>query len=109
MGEFDDEGLEVSQQSVDGSLILRLTGELDVASAHVLQTYVSSLRPLSSPLRLDVSRVSFVDSSGLHALVAARRAAVEDTGQPVMLVGPTDMLRKLLTMSGLATAFVLDG
>ena len=94
---------------VDGSLMLRLTGELDVASAHVLHSYVSSLRPLSSPLRLDVSRVSFVDSSGLRALLAARRAAVEDTGRPVMLVGPTDMLRKLLTMSGLATAFVLDG
>ena len=109
MGEFDDEGLEVSQQSVDGSLMLRLTGELDVASADVLHSYVSTLRPLSSPLRLDVSRVSFVDSSGLRALLAARRAAVEDTGRPVMLVGPTDMLRKLLTMSGLATAFVLDG
>ena len=109
MGEFDDEGLDVSQQSVDGSLMLRLTGELDVASAHVLHSYVSSLRPLSSPLGLDVSRVSFVDSSGVRALLAARRAAVEDTGRPVMLVGPTDMLRKLLTMSGLATAFVLDG
>ena len=109
MGESDDEGLEVSQRSVDGSLILRLTGELDVASAHVLHSYVSSLRPMSSPLRLDVSKVSFVDSSGLRALLAARRAAVEDTGRSVMLVGPTDMLCKLLTMSGLATAFGLDG
>ena len=109
MGELDDEDLEVLQQSFDGSVILMLAGELDVASAHVLQTSVSSLRPLSSPLTLDVSRVSFVDSSGLHALVAARWAAVEDTGQPVTLVGPTDKLRKLLTMSGLATAFILDG
>ena len=109
MGEFDVEGFEVSQQWVDGSLMLRLAGELDVASADVLRSHVSSLRPLSSPLRLDVSRVRFVDSSGLRALLAVRRAAVEDTGRPVMLVGPTDMLRKLLTISGLATAFVLDG
>ena len=108
MGEFDV-GLDVSHQSVDGSLMLRMTGELDVASADVLDSYVSSLRPLTVPLRLDVSRVSFVDSSGVHALLATRRAAVEDTGRPVTLVGPTDGLRKLLTMSGLATAFVLDG
>ena len=108
MGEFDDEGLEVSQQWVDGALMIRLTGELDVASEQVLHSYVSSLRPLSSRLRLDVSRVSFVDSSGLRALLAARRAAVEDTGHAVMLVGSTEMLRKLLTMSGLATAFVFD-
>jgi anti-anti-sigma factor len=109
VGEVADEDLQVTEQSVDGSLMLTLTGELDVASAHVLDSYVSSLRPLSDPLRLDVSRVSFVDSSGVRALLAARRAAVEDTGRPVMLVGPTDMLRKLLTMSGLATAFVVDG
>ena len=56
MGEFDDEGLDVSQQSIDGSMILTLTGELDAASADVLDSYVSSLRPLTSPLRLDVSR-----------------------------------------------------
>jgi anti-sigma B factor antagonist len=108
VSELDDAGFEVSQHSVDGSLTVTLTGELDVASAPVLQNYVSNLRPLVIPLKLDVSRLSFVDSSGLRTLVAARRAAVEDTGQPATLVGATDMLRKLLAMSGLATAFGLD-
>ena len=109
MGEFEDADLEISERVFDGSLVLQLTGELDVASAGVLQSYVSRLRPLESRLTLDVSRLSFVDSSGLRALVTARRAAVEDTGQPVFLIGATDMLRKLLTIAGLATAFELDG
>jgi anti-anti-sigma factor len=109
VGELGDAALVVSLESVDDAVILTLAGELDVASVHVLETCVADLRPLSRPLRLDVSRLRFVDSSGLRSLTAARRAAVEDTGQPVTLIEPTETLRKLLTMSGLAAAFGLDG
>ena len=72
-----------------------------VSSRH----YVNELRPMSAPLAIDVSGVVFVDSSGLRALSRTRRAAIEDTGQTVTLVGCSDTLRKLLTVTGLSTAF----
>jgi anti-anti-sigma factor len=100
----------VAHQASDGPLVLTVTGELDVASAGGLEDYVNELRPLSAPLAIDVSGVVFVDSSGLRALTRARRAAIEDTGEPVILVGCSEMLRKLLTVTGLLPAFAgLDG
>ena len=52
-----------------------------------------------------MSATTFVDSSGLRAMTAVRRAALEDTARPVTLVGCTPALRSLLELSGLATAF----
>jgi anti-anti-sigma factor len=96
----------VASRSPGDGVVVELAGELDVASAVVLDRCVSELRPMTMPLTMDVSDLRFVDSSGLRALTAARRAALEDTGAAVRLVGCSDMLRKLLTMSGLAEAFV---
>jgi anti-anti-sigma factor len=96
----------VTSHSPGDVVVLELAGELDVASAEVLDRCVSTLRPLTLPLTIDVSDLGFVDSSGLRSLTAARRAAVEDTGGAVRLVGCSDMLRKLLTMAGLSEAFV---
>jgi anti-sigma B factor antagonist len=105
VSEFSNTDLEVAHHSLDGTLIVAITGELDVASADAVLGYISDLRPLRGRLQLDVSGLRFIDSSGVRALVAARRAAVEDTGQPIQLLGVTDMLRKVLTMMGLAEAF----
>jgi anti-sigma B factor antagonist len=107
---LEEAGLRVTSHSPGDVVVLELTGELDVASAEVLDRCVSTLRPLTAPLTIDVSDLRFVDSSGLRALTAARRVAIEDTGAAVRLVGCSDMLRKLLTMSGLSEAFLdVDG
>jgi anti-sigma B factor antagonist len=105
VSEFKDRGLRVAHRTSDGALVLSLTGELDVASAAVLDACVSELRPMSMPLSIDVSGLVFVDSTGLRSLIAARRAAVDDAGGPVTLIGCTDMLRKLLAITGLSKAF----
>jgi anti-sigma B factor antagonist len=110
VSEWNGAGLRVEHHASDGALVLKVTGELDLASAGELEARVNELRPMSAPLAIDVSGVVFVDSSGLRALTRARRAAIEDTGEPVILVGCSEMLRKLLTVTGLLPAFAgLDG
>ncbi len=106
--DFEETGLRVGHHSSGDAVVIELVGELDLASAPVLDTCVDGVRPITAPLTIDVSALRFVDSSGLRALTAARRAAVEDVGGPVRLVGCGDMLRKLLAMSGLSEAFVVD-
>ena len=50
--------------------VLELKGELDLASAELLETAVERLVPLADAVGLvcDLSQVSFVDSSGVRAL-----------------------------------------
>jgi anti-sigma B factor antagonist len=67
----------VSIVHYNGSLLLTLAGELDIATAPLLRRTVSEL--IKSGLRdvkLDLRGLSFVDVVGLRAVVEARLAAV---------------------------------
>lgn len=52
-------------------LRLRLTGELDIGSAPVLKRRLDRLQTEKRPVRLDLSGLEFMDSSGLQLLVSA--------------------------------------
>ena len=56
-------------------LRLRLTGEFDIASVPVLEDRLSRSRTSGVAVRLDLSELDFIDSSGLHALIQAMNDA----------------------------------
>lgn len=51
---------------------------------------------------LDLLQLTFIDSSGLGAIHAARRAAIEDGGS-LVLCRPTPMVYRVLEITGLDT------
>jgi anti-anti-sigma factor len=68
--------LGVSTRTVGGMTIAELAGELDIASAPALrEQLLSLLRPGSSRLVIDLSKVSLCDASGLAVLVGIGRRA----------------------------------
>jgi anti-anti-sigma factor len=69
-------GLDLSAQTAGGITIAELTGDLDIASAPALRgQLLSLLRPGSSQLVIDLSKVSFCDATGLAVLVSTGRRA----------------------------------
>jgi len=104
-----DPPLRVVHETTADSLVISVVGELDHRSAPLLDSHVSELRPLDRPVTLDVAGVRFVDSAGLRALLAARRAAIEDIDETVRIVGCPDSLRQLLQVTGLSTVLRPDG
>jgi anti-anti-sigma factor len=60
---------EIHESRVDGWLRLSLTGELDRGVAPRLESRLASLRVSRAPVRLDLSHLDFIDSSGIHLLV----------------------------------------
>lgn len=93
-------------ESRNGIARVALRGELDVASAHVLN---DRLAPLEfdgvAAIVLDLRDVSFIDSSGLHALLNAWRR-VNSNGSRLLLMGIGPTARRLLAITG--TEFLLD-
>lgn len=61
--------LEIHESQVDGCRRLSLTGELDLASAQVLEERLARLRALKQPVTLNLSKLGFIDSTGLHLLI----------------------------------------
>jgi anti-anti-sigma factor len=67
-----ERGFEVRErQEADGTVRLTLVGELDLPVAETLTVRLEELRAAGDPVRLDLSQLAFIDSSGLQALLLA--------------------------------------
>lgn len=62
---------EILEHRGDGELRLSLQGELDFASTRVLDDRLTRLRAKRHAVRLDLSKLEFIDSTGLHLLIRA--------------------------------------
>ena len=75
----------------------RLEGELDMATADDLGELLKESGGHGDPVVLDFEGISFMDSSGLRVLLEA--ASAEDAGTSVVIVHPTDQVRRVLDIS----------
>jgi anti-sigma B factor antagonist len=90
--------MSISPEPDDGTPTRRLevAGELDVVSGGELREAVDRvLGESDQPLVVDLSRVTFVDSSGLAALLAAAQAA-DRQGTPFSVACPPGSEPRLL-------------
>ena len=76
----------------------RCTGELDLAGAPLVTDSVGAVT--DSEVELDFSDVSFLDSSGIGALVA-QQARLRESGHQLRLVGLQALPRRSLETLGL--------
>jgi anti-sigma B factor antagonist len=88
---------QVSQE--DGNAVLRVTGDLDLASASRLRTTAAEL--ISAHLHrltIDLTDLTFADLSGLRALVAVGDDLVIG-GAEFRLVGVNDYLLRIIRVA----------
>ena len=82
--------------------IVRPQGELDLATVQTLQAALDGVER-AGRLVLDLRGLSFIDSTGLHLLVALDRRAQRD-GFQLTLVAPAAPADKAIQVSGLDQA-----
>ena len=92
---------------VDGSAVVSVAGDVDLASAVHLREVMDDALGRSSHLVVDVAEMTFIDSSGLSALVHAHRHAAE-AGGSLTLRSPSPTLKRLLSITHLETVLVVD-
>lgn len=91
-----------SRGRADGAA-LAVSGEIDIASAARLESALLAAMTASGSVRLDLSGVSFIDSSGLRALVTASALG------PVVIDGASRQVERMLRLTGLGERFGLGG
>ena len=94
----------VNSDDVDGASIVVIEGELDLASASQFVELMSGLSSERVPVILDLSSVTFVDSSGVRALLDAERI-VADKGRRLALLRPGVAVTRLLELVDLRSRF----
>jgi anti-anti-sigma factor len=82
-------------------------GELDILTASELPRTLAALRG-REPLRVvfDLSRVTFIDSSGINALVRSARS-IEADGGTATFAAPTDKVRRVFDIIHLGEVVTL--
>jgi anti-sigma B factor antagonist len=89
----------------DGTDVFELTGDLDVATAPSLRGALTEAAAGGRHnLIVDLSNVTFLDSTGLGALIGAHKRAQENGGQVRLVAGEGQILR-LLRITGLLEVF----
>lgn len=83
--------------------VLRLIGELDLVHADAVVHALAAMT--GSDVVADLSRLEFIDSSGLSALIVGRRR-IDEAGHVLSLRGAHDATRRVFEAAGLAD--VLD-
>jgi anti-anti-sigma factor len=99
------ESLAVDLVHLDGSAVVMLRGEIDIASESVFSTAVERVMSLGIPVVLDFAGVTFMDSSGLKVLLVAQTA---DPSGFLGVRNPSPQVRRLLAVTGLDRVISAD-
>ena len=98
--------LETRTTTVGGASAIAVTGELDMETAPQLTEEVElAVWDTVGAFVLDLSDVTFLDSSGLHALLRAR-AFLAREDRPLVLVCPPGPARRVLDLASVLETFV---
>jgi anti-sigma B factor antagonist len=105
-------GLRVTTDSTPTSAgawrVVRVTGEIDIQSSPILDEHLQKAQGEgASSIVVDLSEVTFLDSTGLSVLVTALQRG-QDAGGGVRLTSPRPNVRRVLEVTGLAEVFHVE-
>ena len=93
--------LNIDTQERDGRVHVLLRGELDLSTVGQVQDALERVEAGSpSVVVLDLSKLSFLDSTGLRCLVTANERAREQGRRLVIVRGP-DAVQRVFSITGL--------
>ena len=86
----------------DGAVVVTVAGEIDSSNCGVLQDLLTDMaRDRSSGgVDVDLAAVTFIDSSGLRALIVGQRAMAE-AGGSLRVTAASESVRRLFEITGL--------
>jgi len=94
-------GLAIERRSeAGGRTVLALAGYIDLSTATQVGEAISAALPEASAVDVDLSGVSFVDSSGLREFVLGYQRA-RSAGRGYRITGAHGSIRQVLEISGL--------
>jgi anti-sigma B factor antagonist len=99
--------LDVSTTSEGTCAVVRVDGEIDLDNASDLsEVAIAAMREIGPSIVLDLSGVTFMDSTGLKVLLAVHRRA-ELAGGRLVLAGPTRSVNRVVSITGFDQMFTV--
>jgi anti-sigma B factor antagonist len=99
---------ELLERAVQGRIrVVAVAGDLDMAAAPAFERSLFDTVAGDEPTILDLSEVSFMDSTAIGAMLAVRRQAELKPGQFAVVCAPGSEIERTLLVMGLDSAFTI--
>jgi anti-sigma B factor antagonist len=99
----EQEGSEFAaevERSARSAVVVRATGELDLMTVPELDAVFQEVMAEKADLELDLSRLDFIDSTGVHLVLSAHEASVRE-GWNFAITGASADVRRAFELLGL--------
>ena len=90
---FQTQSLDIDVDQADDTVVVRPRGELDLASAPDLRAVLQELRNKKASVLLDLSELTFMDSSGLRLIWETNAEARQHGLELALASGPPEVMR----------------
>jgi anti-anti-sigma factor len=97
----------VARQVVGTDIVLRVTGEIDLASRELFESHLANALVVGGRVVLDLRGVEFMDSTGLNAILRCHRRALESEGA-LLIRSPSTPVQRLFEATGVIPHLTFD-
>jgi anti-sigma B factor antagonist len=98
--------LRVTVKPLEDASLIRAAGEIDLNTVGALRCELDAARMEAVTVVLDLSGVTFIDSSGLHLLLRASHSSAR-SDWAFFVVRPSESVLRLIELSGTADLLTL--
>jgi anti-sigma B factor antagonist len=99
--------LLIRQEKLIDETVLFLSGEIDAYTAPKLREELTPLTELGKNVKIDLSEVHYIDSTGLGIFIGALKATHIYKGS-LVLTGMSERIRRLFTITGLSEVITIE-
>lgn len=93
--------LTVESRENEGALVVALNGEFDLASARLVDEELERAQQSYKLVILDLTQVTFMDSTGLHVVLGANQR-LRQAGGALRVIPGSPQVQRLLALTGAA-------
>jgi two-component system, OmpR family, sensor kinase len=107
MNDDATEEFRIEEGRRDGVIVLRLRGDLDLASADAVAARLDALSAAGEPVLLDLDSLAFMDSSGLRVVLQAAETS-RTSGWRFTLTAGSEQVRNLFASAGVTDRLPIE-
>lgn len=101
--------IAIGREQEEGVAVVDVDGDLDMAAVDDVDAALQEALSQGRPVVVDLTDVAFIDSTGMRAMIEARRRSREDA-VPMVLVCPDNAaVWRLLELTGTTGFFEVKG
>ena len=97
----DQEFLSVDVEHRDGTVVVHVSGELDYPAKGTFLAVLHDMISSDDPIVVDLTKLTFIDSSGLGALIRVNKQVRHLRGPLPIACVPDSRISRLLDLTGL--------